>query len=190
MIFAGQESRDDIMRMLSTDESAFDNVIAMANVGMAFSQVCIFEDHVSAIILMSKTTIEHKLGPQIVSDSEIFLERHKKVRGATLGRLLDALEKSGIEGRDIQYLRQIVQLRNEFVHRLMEQVPLPGDWERHRFTLERFSEYTRYVIRHVNFATRVFSRIMFRHGLVAGQFGEFGALLWHPDMFDDADRSR
>ncbi|MBL8595846.1 MAG: hypothetical protein JNK01_24405 [Devosia sp.] len=166
---------------MSADKDAFDNVIAMANVGMAFTQIWILEDLVAGLVTTSKVTLRRKLSAAALDAASLFLERHQSVRSSTFGRLVDAIEKSGVEGRDIRYLRAILELRNDFVHRLGHQVPLPGDWTRSGFSLEEFSGYTRYVIRHINTASRRFSRIMTRHGLLAGKFGDFGALLWNPD---------
>lgn len=181
MLFGGRETREEIIDLLSRDRQAFENVISMANVGAVFSQICVFEDLVSTLCLVSRVSLQQKLNPEALSESQILLESHKQIRSSTLGRLVTTLEKSGINGRDIRYLRKIVNLRNDFVHRFAEQVPLPGDWDRYNFTVEQFSKYTRFVLRHVSFATHSFSRIMHRHGLVGGTFGDYGALLWNPD---------
>jgi hypothetical protein len=181
MLFGGSQTREEILDVISKDIGALDNVIAMANVGGAFSQICILEDSVNTLILTSKVKLQLKLDPEALTESELLMERHKQISASTSGRLVVAMEKSGIVGRDIRYLRAIVELRNDFVHRLMKQVPLPGDWERYGFTGERFAEYTRYVLRHISAATHYFPRMMVRHGLLAGQFGNFGAMLWNPD---------
>lgn len=166
---------------MSRDGDAFDNIIAMANVGAAFSEIFVLEDLVAALVGTSKVTLRQKLSEEAISLSSLLLDRHKSVRSSTLGRLVDALEKSGIQGRDIRYLRAVVELRNDFIHRFGEQVPLPGDWARYGFSLEEFSRYTTYVMRHVSTARRSFARIMTRHGMLVGKFGDFGALLWNPD---------
>jgi hypothetical protein len=181
MLFGGRQTREEIIEVLSSDRAALDNVIAMANVGAAFSQVCILEDSVGVLLLTSQVTLQQKLDPDALTESGLFLERLKQIRASTLGRLVTAIEKSGVIGRDIRYLRAIVELRNDFVHRLTKQVPLPGDWGRYGFTGEQFSGYTRYVLRHLCAATHYFPRIMVRHGLLAGQFGDFGGMLWNPD---------
>jgi hypothetical protein len=181
MLFGGTQSREEIMAILQRDEKALDNVIAMANVGAAFSAISVFEDLVGALILASKAELKTKLDATAVSAADLFMERHQEVKGSTLGRLVTVLEESGIAGRDIAYLRAILGLRNEFVHHLMQQVPLPGDWERYGYSLEMFSNYTRRVMRHIHFATSCFSRIMYRHGLLGGKFGDFGSLLWNPE---------
>lgn len=181
MLFAGKQTREEILASVSGDKDAFDNLIAMANIGMAFTQIWILEDLVAGLVMTSKVTLQRKLSAAALDSASLFLERHQSVRASTFGRLIDAIEKSGVEGRDIRYLRAILELRNDFIHRLGDQVPLPGDWERYRFTLENFSGYTRYVTRHVNTAGRFFARIMTRHGLLVGKFGDFGALLWNPD---------
>lgn len=180
MLFAGNQTREEI-GIISRDKEAFDNMVAMANVGAAFTQIWILEDLVTALVATSKVALERKLSKEALDESSLFLERHRKIRSSTFGRLIDAIEKSGVEGRDIRYLRSIVDLRNDFVHRLGEQVPLPGDWARFGFSLEEFSKYTRYVLRHVHSAGYFFSRIVTRRGLLAGKFGDFGGLLWNPD---------
>ena len=191
MLFAGNQTREEILAALSEDAGEFDNIIAMADVGAAFTQIWVLEDLVAGLVMTSKVTLQHKLSPAALEESSLFLERHRSVRSSTFGRLIDAIEKSGVEGRDIRYLRSIVEIRNDFVHRLGHQVPLPGDWERYGYTLEKFSEYTRYVLRHAHSATRFFSRIMVRHGLLAGKFGSFGGFLWNPDdpFWDDSQNS-
>lgn len=189
MLFGGRETREEIIAVLSTDSEAFDNIIAMANVGVAFSQICVLEDSVGGLVLTSKVNLQQKLNADALTESELFLQRHREIRASTLGRLVTAIEKSGIGGRDIRYLRGIVDLRNDFVHRFMEQVPLPGDWERYGFTIERFSEYTRYVLRHISNCIHFFPRIMVRHGLLAGHFGDFGGLLWNPDSLFNSQLS-
>jgi hypothetical protein len=181
MLFAGNETRGEILAIISENEGALDNLIAMANVGAAFSGIFVLEDLVGGLVTVSKVVLQQRLSPHAVEAASLFLEKNKSVRSSTLGRLIDAIEKSGVEGRDIRYLRALVELRNDFVHRLGHQVPLPGDWERYGCSLERFSRYTRYVIRHVGVATRFFSRIMVKHGLLAGQFWDFGGMLWNPD---------
>lgn len=181
MLFAGNQTREEIIEALSHDRDAFDNIIAMANVGAAFSQISILEDLVVGLVLTSKVSLQQKLSPKALDESSLLMERYRDVRSSTLGRLIEAVEKSGIEGRDIRYLRGIVELRNDFIHRLGDQVPLPGDWPRYGFSLEQFSRYTRYVTRHAHAAGYFFSRIMTKHGLLAGKFGAFGALLWNPD---------
>jgi hypothetical protein len=181
MLFAGNETREEIIALISSDQGAFDNIVAMANVGAAFSQIYLLEDYVAILVSTSKVVMQQKLSKRAIEASDLFMEKHRSARSSTLGRLIDAIEKSGVEGRDIRYLRAIVELRNDFVHRLGDQVPLPGDWERYGYSLRQFSRYTRYVLRHVNTATRVFSRIMVRHGLLAGKFGDFGGMLWNPD---------
>lgn len=181
MLFGGRETREEIIAVLSSDSGTLDNVIAMANVGIAFSEICVFEDLVGGLINTSKIVLQQKLKSEALTEADLFLARHKEIRASTLGRLVTAIEKSGIGGRDIQYLRGIVDIRNDFVHRFNEQVPFPGDWERYGFTVEQFSNYTSYVLRHIRCASRYFSRIMVRHGLLAGKFGDFGGLLWNPD---------
>lgn len=183
MLFGGTQTREEIIDALSNDGSVFDNVIAMANLGGVFSQLCILEECVGGLILCSKVQLELKLDPEALSNSDLFVEKYKKIRAFTLGRLMTVIEKSGIVGRDIRYLRAIVELRNDFVHRLSDQVPLPGDWERYGYTLEQFSEYTGYVFRHMSAATHYFPRIMVKRGLLAGKFGDFGALLWNPEGY-------
>ena len=177
MLFCGKESREEILELISTDEDAFDNIIAMANVGMAFCQICALEDHVGGLILISKTQLSKKLKPNSIDKAELLLEKHKNINNSTLGRLITAIEESGIKGRDIRYLRKIVNIRNNFVHRFNSQVPFTGDWERYGYTLQKFTEYTRYVTKHTNCAQYFFSRIMVKHGLLAGQFGDFGAII-------------
>lgn len=184
MLFAGNQTRQEILELISKDKGSFDNLIAMANVGAAFSQICVLEDLVGGLILTSRVVLQKKLSRKALNESELFLERHNYIKSSTLGKLVTAIEVSGIEGRDIRYLRAIVGLRNDFVHRFMEQVPMPGDWERYGFTLEQFTEYTRYVLRHIAAANHYFSRIMVKHELLAGKFGEFGGLLWNPDNPD------
>ena len=125
MLFSGKETREEIIAMMSESADAFDNIIAMANVGAAFSAIYVFEDLVAALVLTSKVQLRSKLTAEAISASSLLLEKNKQVRGSTLGRLVDALEKSGVEGRDVRYLRAIVELRNDFVHRFGEQVPLP-----------------------------------------------------------------
>ena len=181
MLFAGNQTREEILALLSRDKAALDNVIAMANVGAAFSQIWILEDLVAGLVAASKVTIQQKLSKAALDQSSLFLERHRSVRSSTLGRLVDAIERSGVQGRDVSYLRAIVELRNDFIHRFGEQVPLPGDWDRYGYSLEDFSGYTRYVLRHVHTASRSFSRIMTKHGMLTRKFGDFGALLWNPD---------
>ncbi|MBY8978191.1 hypothetical protein KHP62_20440 [Rhodobacteraceae bacterium NNCM2] len=181
MLFAGSESRAEFLKAIENDQRAYENVVAMANVGMAFSTICILEDLVAGLLTNSKAQIKSKLDSDAVSAADLFLERHKLVRASTLGKLVTVMEKSGVSGRDIRYLRAIVELRNDFIHHFMDQVPLPGDWERFGFSLEEFSAYTRFVIRHVHFAESRFSKIMHRHGLLAGTFGDFGAILWNPN---------
>lgn len=181
MLFAGKQTREEILDNVSGNKDAFDNLIAMANVGMAFTQIWILEDLVAVLVMTSKVTLQRKLSPAALDAASLFLERHESVRASTFGRLIDAIERSGVKDRDIRYLRGIVELRNDFVHRLGHKVPLPGDWERYGFSLEQFSRYTRHVTRHMNTAGRFFSRIMTRHGLLEGQFGDFGAVLWNPD---------
>ena len=181
MLFAGNQTREEIIALLSQDADAFDNIIAMANVGAAFSEIFVLEDLVVGLVTTSKVTLQKKLSKEAITASSLFLERNASARASTLGRLIDAIEKSGVVGRDIRYLRAIVELRNEFIHRLGHQVPLPGDWQRYGYSLEKFSMYTRYVLRHVHTASYFFSRIMVKHGLLAGRFGEFGGLLWNPD---------
>ena len=188
MLFTGNETREEIIALISEDAVAFDNVIAMANVGAAFSAIWVLESLVAGLVLISAINLQKKLSSVALDASDLLSARHSSISGATLGRLVDAIEKSGIEGRDIRYLRAIVSLRNDFVHRLGDQVPLPGDWERYGYNLEAFSSYTRYVLRHVHMATRFFSQIMVRHGLLSGKFGDFGAVLWNPnDPFFQAD---
>jgi len=169
MLFSGKETKDEVLNILQSDKDAFDNVIAMANVGVTFSQIVVLEDFVSALVFTSKVRLEKHLGSDALSDSELFLKRDLKIKASTLGRLITAIEKSGIEGRDIRYLRAIVELRNDFVHRFLSQVPLPGDWKRYNFTIEQFSGYTRYVLRHLSIAQHFFPRIMVKHGLLAGE---------------------
>lgn len=181
MLFAGDETREEILSSMSGDADAFDNVIAMANVGMAFTQIWILEDLVASLVSTSKVALQRKLAKAALEGAELFLERDRQARSSTFGRLVDAIEKSGVEGRDIRYLRAVVELRNDFVHRLGHQVPLPGDWVRYGYSLDAFSRYTRYVTRHANRAVYFFPRIMTRHGLLSGKFGDFGGLLWNPD---------
>lgn len=181
MLFAGKETREEIIALISSDDGAFVNIVAMANVGAAFTQIYVLEDLVAQLVSTSRAVLKQKLSQKAIDGSALFLEKNRAARASTLGRLIDAIEQSGVSGRDIRYLRAIVELRNDFIHRLGDQVPLPGDWERYGYSLERFSLYTRYVLRHVSTATRFFSRIMVRHGLLAGRFGNFGGLLWNPD---------
>lgn len=188
MLFGGNQTRDEILNLVSSDRQALDNLVAMANVGAAFSEICVFEDLVGSLCLISRVELQQRLDAEALSASQLLLDRHKQIRSSTLGRLVTALEKSGISGRDIRYLRNIVDLRNDFVHRLTEQVPLPGDWARYDYSIEQFAEYTRFVLRHISSATHFFSRIMHRHGLVAGKFGSFGAILWNPDDPDWNER--
>ncbi|MCG7629203.1 hypothetical protein MHM88_15440 [Epibacterium sp. MM17-32] len=174
------------MNSVSHDSQSLDNLIAMANLGRAFSAISVFEDSVATTISISKTEIAMKLDLDEADAVELFASRNGSIRRAPLGILMKAIRKSGIEGRDITYLNAIVDLRNDFIHRLMEQVLLPGDWERFGYSLEQFSAYTSYVSRHIGFATYSFSRIMLKHGLVRGSTGSFGALLYHPDFpFED-----
>ena len=186
MLFTGKEKPEQIIRIISDDSDAFENIVAMANIGAAFTQICILEDSVSSLVLISKVTLQKKLDSAALSETDLFMQRMEDVGTSTLGQLVTAIEKSGMTGRDIRYLRTIVRLRNDFVHRFLRQVPLPGDWQRYGFDLERFSEYTAYVTKHVWMAGRLFPRIMFKHGLVGGTFGDFGSILWHPDFpFDE-----
>ncbi|WP_306047893.1 hypothetical protein [Nioella sp. MMSF_3534] len=170
------------LEQINSDVASLDNVLAMACIGAAFSAICTFEDLVAVLVTSSKAQLSTRLDPVAVEASGLFLERHAVVQRSTLGALITAIEKSGIDGRDIRYLRTIVAIRNEFIHNFMGQVPLPGDWLRYGFTLEQFSAYTRWVARHVNFAKAVFSRIMVKNELLAGRFGSYGAILWHPDF--------
>ncbi|MDA5094242.1 hypothetical protein O2N63_09090 [Aliiroseovarius sp. KMU-50] len=177
MIFSSEESREDILGYLENSSQAQDNLLAMACMGAAFCSICTFEDLVVGLITSSKAQI----GKVPNSDAEAFLQRYETATGATLGKLISALEQSGIEGRDIAYLRAIARVRNDFIHRFMSNAPLPGDWDRYDFTLERFSSYTLYVQRHLLFAQSHLSKIFVKHGLLVGHFGSYGALLWHPD---------
>ena len=181
MLFAGDENREEILDLIQRDPAVFDNLIAMANVGAAFTSIAVLEDLVGVLILTSKAELKAKLNAEAIEASDLFLERYNIIKNSTLGRLMTVIEQSGVSGREIRYLRAIVELRNNFVHRLMEQVPLPGDWHRYGYTIEAFSRYTRYVIRHTNVATARISRIMQKYGLLAGKFGDYGALLWNPD---------
>ena len=187
MKFGGYGSRDELLRSVSHDNQSLDTLIAMSNVGHAFSAISIFEDLVAGIIATSKAEISLKLDLDEASAAELFIARNDVIRRSPLGGLMKALRKSGIEGRDITYLNAIVDLRNDFIHRFMRQVPLPGDWERYGYSLEQFAEYTTYVIRHIWFANYSFSRIMHKHGLVKGSFGSYGALLFHPDFPHEDD---
>ena len=182
MLFGGNQTHEEIINDIVNNVTGFDNLIAMANIGAVFSAISVFEDSVAILISTSKASLSKKLDQSAIADADLFLERHNYERGSTLGRLVTVLEKSGMEGRDVRYLRSIVDLRNDFVHRLMDQVPLPGDWTRFGYSLERFSQYTKCMLRHVHFASYHFSRIMVKNDLLAGEFGSFGGFLWNPDL--------
>jgi hypothetical protein len=108
VLFTGNQTREEIIEAISRDRNAFDNIIAMANVGAAFSQISILEDLVVGLILTSKAMLQQKLSEKALDESSLFMARYRNVRSSTLGRLIEAVEKSGIEGRDIRYLRRIV----------------------------------------------------------------------------------
>jgi hypothetical protein len=181
MLFAGDETREEILNVLKTNKDSFENVVAMANIGMAFTQIIIFENQVAELVSIGKVQLKKKLAPKALSASQLYLDRLNDINSSTLGRLITAIEMSGIAGRDIRYLRAILELRNDFVHKFTKIVPLPGDWARHGFTVERFSEYTRFVTRHANRASFFFPRIMVKHGLLAGTIRGDGWFLGHPD---------
>lgn len=167
--------------MINDDPGERDNFLALACVGAAFAEICTFEDLVTGLVSTSKAKLFETLDTAEIERADLFLKTHRAASQSTLGRLVTVIERSGVDGRDIRYLRAITDIRNDFVHRFMDQAPLPGDWERFGYSLEQFSSYTRYVVRHVGFAKRMFSRIMVRHGLLTGDFGPFGAILWNPD---------
>ncbi|WP_415922037.1 hypothetical protein [Tateyamaria sp. SN6-1] len=176
-----KENKEDILTALNEGAEASDNFLAMACVGAAFCQISVFENLVGALVLTSKANLKSKLRMSDLDAAELFREKHSLVSKSTLGQLVRVMEDNGLVGRDLDYLKAIVELRNSFMHRFMDQVPLPGDWQRYGYTLEEFSRYTRHIIRHVAFAENQFSKIMIRHGLLAGNFGDFGDLLWNPE---------
>jgi hypothetical protein len=187
MLFGGKESREQILQALSNDRRIFENVVAMANLGAAFAEICVFEQQVATLVLSAKVELQEKLDQKELSASEILLKRHHAIGFFTLGKLVNVIEKSGISGKEIRYLRRIVDLRNDFIHRLLAKVPLPGDWERYGYDVENFSGYTKYVMRHLNFATMSFPGIMIKYGLLKGKITDSGYFMAHPedDFFDD-----
>lgn len=181
VLYVGNETREEILKAISDNPIYLDNLLAMANTGMAFSSIYLLEELVAALIGNSKARLSESLDGSHPSTAELFLERHAKTRSSTLGRLVSALEASGFGGKDLRYFRAIVSVRNDFIHRFGFMVPLPGDWPRFNYQLEDFSAYTRYVIRHMYFAQHRFPRSMVKFGLLEGEFGDFGGLLHHPD---------
>jgi hypothetical protein len=181
MRFAGENSSKELLNLISNDQCEFDSLIAMANIGRAFSSLHLLEDSAIALVTTSRVTLEKKLDSIALDKAELFLERRRRTKASTLGRLISAIEESGVKGRDIEYLRAVVEIRNDFIHRFTEQVPLPGDWQRYNYSLASFSDYTWYVIRHAHKANYFLSRIMVKHGLLEGEFGSFGAVLFNPD---------
>lgn len=180
-MFGRNLDRKKLLTQLQENSDSLDNVLAMTHIGFAFCAISTFEDLVSNLVLTSKAQLKSKLDAQATSAEDLFLERYHNTRRSTLGALMKVIERSGIEGRDIDYLHAIVRLRNNFIHNFMSQAPLPGDWDKYGYSLEDFVLYTEHVMMHVNFANNHFSRIMVKHGLLEGQFGSFGALLWNPD---------
>lgn len=181
-MFGSDLDRGKFLEALQSDPKSMENVLAMTHIGFAFCEICTFEDLVSSLVRTSKATMKSKLDAEAVTEGDLFMERYQSAKKSTLGNLMKVIEKSGIEGRDIRYLHAIVKIRNQFIHDFMSSAPLPGDWERYNYTLESFVAYTEYVWRHVNFAKSHFSRIMVKHGLLGGNFGSYGALLWNPDF--------
>jgi hypothetical protein len=183
VLFAGHETRDEILKQISSSEPALDNLLAAANVGMAFMLISIFESQLVNLIDVSATKLKNNHASGEYFDAEVTLERRKELNSATMGRLVVLLEASGVDGIASRYLKALVDIRNEFIHHFGKVVPFPGDWERYGYTLEQFSAYTRFVTRRFHFASNYLPRILSRAGLIALDGSkDFGYLAWHPEF--------
>jgi hypothetical protein len=185
-LFAGRQTKAEILQVLSEDDAAYDNVLAAANVGMAFMLIARFERHLATLITISATKLKANHVASGDVDASVFLKRHDEVSSSTMGKLVRLLEASGIEGKEKRYLKALVEIRNNFIHHFQSMVPLPGDWERHGFSLEDFSRYTKFVTRRFHFASNLLPYILAKAELLhLDGDPETGYFSWHPDHYAD-----
>ena len=189
MIFGGKESREEILAILNSQGEALDNAIFAANIGACFCAISSFESLIASLVSMSSVEVGKAVPRTTFGDAAAMIVRLGHTKGMTVGRLVTSLEKHGVAGRPIVYLRAILELRNDFIHRLQDQVPLPGDWLRYSYTLEESAEYTRYVLRHICHAQNMLPTILMKLGVLSGTSGDYGSLLWNSEdnLFGDAE---
>ena len=178
---SNEGSKSKLIEMLNTDSEFSDYYMILSEIGSAFLTLAIFEESAASNIIISKTKLSQKLSGDAIEEAGLFSERVENVSNSTLGRLVSALENSGLKGRDISYLRAIVGLRNEFVHRFTQQGPLPDQWYRFGYGPSDLSVYLQYFERHIQTARRQLPRIMLHRGLLAGEKTKLGIFVYHPD---------
>lgn len=175
-------TREQVIKAFEAELTEFEVVYAMAKVGWAFCQIQVFEGLVHGLILTASKVRVGK--PQKYSAFDVgarMLLKNEKLSKSMLGQMTSHLKNAGIGSRDAHYLELLVKLRNEFIHRFTHQVPLPGDWERFRFSAHQFAAYPQYVGTRFEYGCHYFPKIMLNAGLLTGTSGDFGRLLWDPD---------
>ncbi len=164
------ESLDDLQEYLSFEPEGINPLLYTLQIGRLFCSISILEQTTHGLLLTQ-------------ADGDTIRKISDDLRKSTFGQMVNRLSTSGVDGRDLKYLRRINTLRNEVVHRLFFEFPFPGDPEIEQVELNLLLAPLERLQRHFRFAERNLSKILVQAGALSSvDLGAGGTILHSPEM--------
>ncbi len=178
-------SDESFLHRLRSDPDYATHVLCSHYVGWSFMRLQLLEEFTGMLThICDEKRVKIKFGKRDVEWFEAG-KRLDAISRSTFGTVVSLLVSAGIRERDAAYLRSIVQLRNEFVHKLSKIVPFPGDFEKFGFPRSEYMKRVYYYGKRFNRAERYLPKILADAGLIVRKsFGPDGWGISNPNIFD------
>lgn len=112
------------------DDLDFDRFLYCQHIAGTHLAVGLFENMLmTAMLTCNRVPLEKALGSDMPRWQQLVAKRNI-LQGSTIGSLIKILERHGIAGPDIAYLKWVKDKRDYFVHRMFHEGVWPGDLNR------------------------------------------------------------
>jgi len=172
-----------IVKKIGSESGYADNLFCSHYLGWSFMRLQLLEETTVALVCQCDEERVHiKLGKRVI-DWPDASERWKALSQSTFGTVVRLLRDAGINKQRDLYLGAIVELRNEFVHRLNGVVPYPGDFNRYNWDRSQYAERVFGYGRRFMRAQEFLPKILADEGLITRiDLGEAGWILQNPNF--------
>ena len=149
-------SREDLAELV--DKSEQDRLAALytLQIGRLFCSIGLLEQ---ATVTQLSMFVSHT-----DEDTKHWRSEHDKLRKSTFGQLVSRMERHGIAGRSLTYLKKLNALRNNVVHGLFWDFPFPGDPDIDQAWLTSAIDHLERIQLHFRFAEVHLSNFLIRSG--------------------------